>query len=193
MKHTLSALAAAVMLAAAPAAFADSAPANMVAVVNIQQIMEASTAAKMVREQLESKQKSFQAEITKKEEQLQKEEQDLGKQQSVLSKSAFDEKVTAFRAKVNEAQKEGPAKKALLDNAFERALAQIQKATTEIIADMSKEKGFIIAVPTSQLLYADPKLDISDEVLKRLNQKLPKLDVKFDAPAPAASDKSDKK
>ena len=31
-------------------------------------------------------------------------------------------------------------------------------------------------------------LDISDEVLKRLNAKLPKLDVKFDA-APAADKK----
>ena len=39
----------------------------------------------------------------------------------------------------------------------------------------------MIACQPSRMLYADRKLDITDEVLKRLNQKLPKLDVKFDA------------
>ncbi len=61
------------------------------------------------------------------------------------------------------------------------SLGDIQKVVTDIITDLAKEKGFIVAMPTSQTLYADPKLDISDEVLKRLNEKLPKFDVKFDA------------
>lgn len=194
----------------APAAFADApaaapaAGANLIAVVNIQQIMKDSTAAQNVREQLEGKQKAFQSDISKKQEALQKEDQELGKQRSVLSKSAFEEKATKFRAKATEVQKEVQSKKALLDNAFERALNEIQKATVDIISDLAKEKGFSVAIPTSQTLFADTKLDISTEVLTRLNQKLPKLEVKFDepkadAPAPAAAaasddaDKADKK
>ena len=106
----------------------------------------------------------------------------------MLSKEAFEEKARAFSAKATDVQKEVQSKKALLDSAFERALTDIQKVVTEIIADLSKEKGFVIAVPTSQILFADKSLDVSDEVLKRLNQKLPKLDVKFEAPA-----KSEKK
>lgn len=154
-----------------------------IAVVNIQQVMKDSTAAKTVREQLESKQKSFQADITKKEEALQKEDKELGKQKTVLKKEAFEEKARAFRTKATDMQKDVQSKKALLDSAFERSLNDIQKVVTEIISDISKEKGFVIAVPTSQILYADTKLDISTEVLERLNKKLPKLDVKFEAPA----------
>jgi outer membrane protein len=156
-----------------------------IAVVNIQQVMRDSTAAKSVREQLESKQKAFQADITKKEETLQKEDQELAKQQSVLSKEAFAEKAKSFRAKATEVQKEVQAKKALLDSAFEHALNDIQKAVNEIISALAKEKGFVLAVPTSQVLYADDKLDVSKDVLERLNKKLPKLDVKFEAVAPA--------
>jgi len=167
-------------LAFAPVAQAADAAAP-IAVVNIQQIMKDSTAAKNVREQLESKQKSFQGEISKKEEQLQKDDQELGKQRSVLSKEEFEKKATAFRAKATAVQKEAQTKKALLDNAFERALNDIQKVVTEIISDLAKEKGFIVAIPTSQILYSDSKLDISEEVLTRLNKKLSKLDVKFDS------------
>lgn len=175
----LSSLALVALLISAPA-FAEDAK-QSIAVVNIQQIMREATAAKSVREQLESKQKSFQADITKKEEALQKEDQELAKQQSVLSKSAFAEKAKAFRAKATEVQKEVQAKKALLDSGFEHALNDIQKSVNEIIADLAKEKGFTLALPSSQVLYADEKMDISKEVLDRLNKKLPKLDVKFDA------------
>ncbi|MDE3060256.1 MAG: OmpH family outer membrane protein [Pseudomonadota bacterium] len=169
------------MMGFAAAAMADAAPAAVpIATVNIQLIMRDSTAAQNVREQLESKQKSFQSDISKKQDKLQKEQQDLGKQQSVLSKDAFAEKSRAFNSKVTEMQKEVQSKKALLDNSFERSIGEIQKVVTDIITDLAKEKGFAVAIPTSQILYGDSRLDITDEVLKRLNQKLPKLDVKFD-------------
>lgn len=154
-----------------------------VAVVNIQGIMRDSAAAKSVREQLEQKQKAYQTEISKKEEALQKEDQDLAKQRGVLAKDAFEAKVKAFREKATDTQKEVAAKKAMLDGALEHSLGEIQKATTEIIAALAKEKNFNVALPTSQLLYADSGMDISSEVLKRLNDKLPKVDVKFEAPA----------
>ena len=178
---TIASLAAAAMFAFAAPAFAEDAAKPQIAVVNIQQIMKDSTAAKSVREQLEGKQKAFQSDITKKEDALKKEDQELAKQKSVLSKEAFEEKARAFRNKATDVQKEVQSKKALLDGAFERAISDIQKATTDIIADIAKEKGFAIAVPTSQILYADTKLDISAEVLEKLNKKLPKLDVKFES------------
>lgn len=184
MKSLLVTLAAAGALAFAPVAFAADAPAagNNIVVVNIQQIMAESAAAKSVREQLEAKQKVFQEEVNKREESLQKEDQELSKQRATLSKEAFADKSTAFRKKVTEGQKEAQSKKAMLDSGFEHAVADIQKVVTQIINDMSKEKSFSMAIPSSQLLYADTKLDITAEVLKRLNDKLPKVDVKFDAP-----------
>jgi len=164
---------------------------NSIAVVNIQEIMRDSSAAKDVRSQLEEKSKGFQADISKKQEQLQKEDQDLGKQRSVLSKSAFDEKARAFSKKATDAQKEAQSKKAMLDGAFEHALNDIQKAVTDIIGDMAKEKGFSVTMPTSQTLYYDPKMDITSEVLSKLNQKLPKLDVQFASEAPSSSSSDD--
>jgi len=161
---------------------AADAPASVtIAVVNIQQVMQESTAAQSANKQLEEKQKSYQGELTKKDEDLQKEDKELGKQRGVLSKEAFEEKTRAFRTKVTAVQKEVQSKKASLDGGYARALAEIQKVVTDIIADIAKEKKFSVAVPTSQLLYADSSLDITKEVIERLNKKLPKLEVKFEA------------
>lgn len=181
MKKLASIIITAAVLVAAPA----MAEGDPIAVVNIQKLMNESGAAKSVREQLENKQKSFQADITKKEEQLKKEDQELGKQKGVLSKEAFEEKAHEFRKKVTDVQKEVQSKKAMLDTGANRSWAQIQKAVTEIVAELSKEKGFSVALPTetptSQILFADSRLDITEEVLTRLNKKLPKIDVQFDA------------
>ncbi|MDE3015961.1 MAG: OmpH family outer membrane protein [Pseudomonadota bacterium] len=182
-KLALYSLAAALLLLPATA----RADGDQIATVNIQQIMKDSTAAQAIREQLDRKQKTFQAEISKKESDLQKQDQDLGKQRSVLSKDAFEKKVSAFRAKVTDAQKEVQSKKALLDNASARAWGEVQKAVTDIVADLAKERNFTVviasATPTSEILYADSKLDITDEVLKRLNKKLPKFNVTFNEQA----------
>lgn len=175
------ALAQAAAPAAAPAASALSA--SKIAVVDVQGIMRDSTAAKSVREALEAKQKSYQAEISKKEDALQKEDQSLAKEKATLSKDAFDKKVAAFREKATAVQKEVAAKKETWDKAYETSLAQIQKAVSSIIADIAQQKGFVIALPASQLLYRDAALDISQEVLTKLNAQLPKVDVKFEAPA----------
>lgn len=182
----LKPLIASLLLSAAlvsPALAADAPPPAHVAVVNVQDIMREATAAKSVREQMEAKQKAYQSEIAKKEESLQKEDQELAKQKSALSKEAFESKVKTFRDKATNAQKDVAEKKASLDRAFEHAIAQIQKTVEGIIADMAKEKGFNVAIPTSQILYAEPSMDISSEVLSRLNQKLPRVDVQFNAGA----------
>ena len=55
----------------------------------------------------------------------------------------------------------------------------------EIVESIAKEKGVTLVIPTSQLLYADPALDISQEALKKLDQKLPDIKLDFSAPKKA--------
>src|SRR5215207_4573568 len=79
---------------------------TQIAVVNIQEIMQESLAAKSIKEQLERKQKSFQAELSAREEKLQKEGQELAKLRATLSKEAMEQKVKEFDTKAKTAQKE---------------------------------------------------------------------------------------
>lgn len=150
-----------------------------VAVLNIQQIMQQSSAAKSVKSVLENQQKSFQSEMANKEQALQAKEKELAGQRSVLAAEEFEKKVKEFRDQATNAQREVQAKKARLDKAFAEALAEIQKTVVSIVSEKAKEKGYDAVLPTSQLLYADPALDITDEVLAQLNKKLPSVQVNF--------------
>lgn len=148
-------------------------------VVNVQKIMQQATAASAARDQLKAKQKQFQDEVSKQESALQKEDQELAKQRTVLSQEAFQEKVKAFREKAAGVQRDVQGKRAALTKAFDSAITTIQQNVTGIIASMAKEKGFDVAIPASQVLYYDPSLDVTDEVLSRLNKQLPSMTVQF--------------
>ncbi len=167
----------ALMLTILPVSFANAL--EGAAVINIQDIMRDSLAAKSVKQKLEAKQKSFQNEMTAKEKELQNKEKALAGQQGKLSPAEFQAKVKSFRDSAAKAQRDVSKKKAKLDKAFADALAKIQKTVVGIVEGIAKERGVKVVLPTSQLLYADPSMDITKEVLGKLNQKLPSVKVNF--------------
>lgn len=167
------------MLAAALAVATPAAAETTVGVVNIQQIMRDSKAANSVRNQLKEKQKSFQADLDSKEKALLAEDQSLVKQSNTADKAAFEQKVKDFRAKAAGAQREVQQKKVQLDKAFAGALEQIQNNVLSIVKEVATEKKLTIVLTSSQVLHADSSLDITSEVQKRLDSKLPNVKVNF--------------
>lgn len=174
MKKLLLVALASLGLMATPA-FADTS----VGVVNVAKIMKDSKAANSVRNQLQAKQKAFQSELDAKEKALLAEDQALVKQKDSTDKAAFEKKVKEFREKAANEQRGVQAKKASLDKAFAASLEEIQKSVMEIVKQVSTEKKLNLVVSSAQVLYGDDSLDITDEVLKRLDTKLPTVTVKF--------------
>ena len=60
------------------------------------------------------------------------------------------------------------------------SMGKVNDKIKDIIAEISKEKDIELIVPTSQTLFYKDEMDISAEVLKKLNKKITKVDVKFD-------------
>jgi Skp family chaperone for outer membrane proteins len=194
MKKTLTLLTLALFSTSTACFAADSTNANTIAVVDIQKVMQESTAAKDIRDQIKVQGDKFQADVSKKEDELRTADQKLNEQKAILSQQAFNEKREEFKNKANKAQHDVQEKRAQLDASFNESIGQVQKAISEIIADMAKEKGFQIAIQRMQILYSADSLDITDEVLKRLNAKLATVKVKTDvAPAKSADTKADSK
>ncbi len=174
MKTFLVAALAALTLVATPA-LAET----VVGVVNVAKIMKDSKAATSVRSQLQAKQKSFQADLDAKEKALFAEDQALVKQKDSSDKAAFEKKVKDFRDKAAKEQRGVQEKKAQLDKAFAAAREDIQKSVLDITKQVADEKKMNLVLSSSQVLYSEDALDITAEVLKRLDSKLPSVTVKF--------------
>jgi len=64
-----------------------------------------------------------------------------------------------------------------LEEASALGLKEVEKALAVIIADLAKTRGFNMVLARRQIMFADRALNISDEVLTRLNERLPNVKV----------------
>jgi Skp family chaperone for outer membrane proteins len=170
---------AALFLAAAPALAQqqppppeDRIPPAIVAVLDYQQVLRDSAAAKDIRRQIEGYRKTYQAEIAKEEEALRAEEAALKQQRALLSPEAFEDRRRQFERRVIEVQRQVQDRTRQLDQSFNQAMGELQAVLVPIVAEMTKTDRFNIVVEKSQVMFAATKLDITKRVIEQLDQKL---------------------
>ncbi len=174
---TIVALAVAATAAVPAGAAAQEHPETKVAVLDFQRILRESAASVDIRAQIERQRQIYQEEITKQEQELRTLDQELGRQRAILSSEAFAQKRREFEERVAKVQQASQTRKRELDKAYDYGLRQVQGALTEIISELAGQRGFNLVLPRQQVVFSDAALNISDDVLLRLNERLPKVAV----------------
>ena len=64
-----------------------------------------------------------------------------------------------------------------LDSASAVALKQVQDALIEVVTSIAEERGFNLVLPSSEVLFFARKIDLTEEVLTKLNDRLPDVQV----------------
>lgn len=162
-------------LAAAPAAT----PATTIAIVDVQRLLQDSLAAKSVQQQLESQRSKFQTEIAAEEADLRKAEQKLAKVRDASQPNAYAEQEQALRLRFLTVERQVQSRRKALDQAFTDSMNAVRQGVVDIVSSVAKEKGVNLAIVKQQVIWNDRAIDITDEVLARLNRELPKLEVKI--------------
>lgn len=165
--------AAAPTLAAGGANAAPPVPAPIVMIVDFEGIMSVSKAGKSIQSQLDTQRQSMQKEITQRENDLRTEEQDLQKQRSTLAADAFETKAREFQQKVAAYQRETQLRDRALSQGFGEARQKLQQALAEVVQQLTTERGANLVLYKSQVFLYETSYDASQEVLKRLDVKLP--------------------
>ena len=160
------------------------------AVVNYQKIFRDATATRSIGPQIAKVKKHFETQFKEIQKKLQSAEQDLQSQRTILSPEAYAEKQKAFKNQVNSVQRDVQTVQQLVARAEGDAYKSVRQTFHQITEELAKERSFELIFPRSGLIHVDPRYDISDEVLKRLNKRLPSVTIKLPAVGrrePAAS------
>ena len=148
-----------------------------IAVVDMQYIVSKSSAAVKVREYLESMKENFGAEIKTEEESLKLMQEELGSQRSILPPDEFSLMENDFRKKVENLQKIVAERNKFLENILSQSIQIIQTEAIQIITTIGREKGLALALDTSSVVIAADTINISANVVERLNNNLPEVDM----------------
>lgn len=173
-------LAAALSLAVAgpvPAARAERLPPATAAVIDYQRIFQDAKAARAIGDQVDARRRLYQEEIARQEQRLHEADKELARQRTVLSAEAYAERRRDFEAQVAEIQRTVQERRRQLDQAKAAALNEVRAAVIEVIGELADTRGFNLVLPTSGLLLFSPQIDLTAEVLRRLDEKLPTVKV----------------
>jgi len=160
-------------------------PAPIIAIVDVQRILQESSASKSVQKQLEAQRQKFQTEIGKEENSLRQAEQELANQRSQLAAPAYSEKEQQLRQRFSTVENHVSARRKLLDQSYTEAMAAVKNALLDVVSSVAHEQGVNLVIVKQQALWTDQPLDITDEVLKRLDQKMPNIVIATPAEKPA--------
>jgi len=148
----------------------------VIAIVDMQKLQDESTAYKGLVKQRDKYVAELKAEVSKEETSLRKMEQDINKERSILTQEELNKKIETFRTKMMEFQQKVQAKQEAIYKSFMDAGLKIQnEALNPAVAEIAEKKGANMITGSSQMMQFAPEFDITEEVIKLMNKKLPKV------------------
>ena len=134
-------------------------------------ILRAADANVKVRELLDTQRQKFQDEFSLVEAELQQTERDLMSKRELLSAEEYDKQIKAFQARVTQLQQDIQRKRQAIDNAYQKAQSDIRAEALSIITEIARDMNLDLVLNREASLIFLPHLNISDEVLTRLNER----------------------
>ena len=134
-------------------------------------VLRAADANVKVRELLDTQRQIFQDEFSVVEAELQQTERDLMSKRELLAPEEYDRQIKAFQARVTQLQQDIQRKRQAIDNAYQKAQSDIRAEAFAIITEIAKDKKLDLVLSNDASLISLPHLNISDEVLTRLNER----------------------
>ncbi len=142
-----------------------------IGIVDFQRIFETSTAGKSVKAEITKEGKRMKSALEKKGGEIEELKKRIEREAVVMSKEMREEKEREFRIKVNDIK--------MLQKKYEKELQRIQKRLVNkikkdvfgIVQEVGKSEGYLLVIEKIGVLYAPNTIDITDKMIKLLNDK----------------------
>ncbi|WP_404378874.1 OmpH family outer membrane protein [Caenispirillum salinarum] len=151
-------------------------PKPVVGVIDLQRVLREADAAQGVRQKREEYVTDYQADAAQVEQELRAADQELARLRATADQQEFAEKRSAFQKRVAQSQRDVQTRRRNLERAFGQAMSAVQQGTIRIADQIAAEKGVNVILYRSQVFLFDNAMDLTDEILQRLDARMPTVE-----------------
>jgi len=162
----------------ARASSAQGATATKIGYVDVQRAVQEVEEGKQARARLKSELDTKRANLDQKRANLEKMKADYDKQAPVLSEDAKRKKQEDLQKAFIEAQNEAGQMQEELSGKEQEAMQSISKRLLQVVAEVSDRENFTFVLDKAALLYAPAASDVTNEVVRRYNERFGKGETK---------------
>ncbi len=156
----------------------DAAGVTSIAVVDVRSLLTNSKAAKSIQGQIKSHREKFVKNLAEEEKELRGMEKKLIESKDKASPEEFGKKRQAFEEKLLSTRKKAEERRRGLEKGAAQATGKLRKEITDIVQSIADAKGYDLVLSSQNVVVGANKLNISKEVMDKLNSKVSKISVK---------------
>ena len=145
--------------------------------LDVEKIMQESTAGKSIITRLKKKRETSISEFKKKEKDIFEKEKKLIAQKNVLNKEDFENKLKDLRNDISNYQKERNKVSNEITKMRVNALTSLLKKLTPILEEYSKKNSIRIIVQKKHIVMGKKEDDITNEILDLVNKKIKNIKI----------------
>jgi len=138
-------------------------------------VLNESEAGKKAQAQLKKKLDNGIKNLSKQEKIIREEEKNIIKQKKILSPEEYKKEVTDLRKKVSDLQKKRSKLLNSVSNQRSKARSELLKNLNPVVKEYMVEKNIRMVLDKKGIILADEKLDITNDIIKKLNAKIKTL------------------
>jgi len=144
-----------------------------VAIVDVQRVVNESIIGKAARSNMESQIQKAKVKLSNLQADLEKGKADLQKQSGILSGSALEERREALGKKQLEVQRAYQDIQEQLAKTNDKEIRRVVEEVQKVVDEMADEKGysFVFEKDRQSVVYANPQIDITQDVVKILDKR----------------------
>lgn len=150
-----------------------------VGVVDLNKISKESKAVADVQKKIAQKQDDFQKDVDKKKKSVEEEVKKFQEKSAKMKKPEVEKTQKELQKKLEDLKAYADKKQATLKTALNDGLSKVNVEMEKIVASIAKDKGFKVVVSSAQVVFLEESVNITEEVIDQLNDKISKVDVKF--------------
>jgi outer membrane protein len=172
--------------APAPAAAGPALIPPTVAVVDMQRVLVESAAGKSIQSQLDTERRKIRDQITRMQDELKSAQNQFIRTRSVMAPEAANEQQQALQRKEADAQRTLQDRQEAFQKGESDAVNVVGDNMRDVVQQLAAERHIGMVLSKQAVIsMADKNMDITDDVVQRLNTKLPSVTVNIPAPGAA--------
>ncbi|CAK8716336.1 MAG: OmpH family outer membrane protein [Candidatus Electrothrix sp. LOE1_4_5] len=146
--------------------------ATRVGVVNLQQVLDKSTAGMAATKRMEAKMQQFKTSLEREKRTVLALQRNMEKKADVWNDATKKEKLLELQRKKRDFRVKQDDANLEMRNLQEKYLAPIMKKLEVVVKEVAKARGISVILPNTTVLYFDKSVDMTDEVTRALNRKI---------------------
>ena len=148
-----------------------------IGVIDMNDVLQKSNAIDKVREVLDQRNLEFQASITEEELRLRTEERVLNTEKDQLAEDDFNNRFAKFERDVVALQRSIQQQQNLFDRSMQQVNSTLEQELIKIVEEIAKDRQLTMVIQRKNVVIYDSTTDITDEALRRLNERTKNLTV----------------